>query len=48
MFILYNRAVFKYDDKRIVYTGDCGENYDDFLSMFEGIFHIVAYYAWTY
>ena len=48
MFILYNRAVFKYDDKRIVYTDDCGENYDDCLSMFEGIFHIVAYYAWTY
>ncbi|CAB3995312.1 coactosin [Paramuricea clavata] len=36
-------AVFKYDDKRIVYTGDCGENYDDFLSMCEEDNRIYAY-----
>ena len=42
MFILNNRAVFKYDDKRIVYTGDCGENYEDFLNMCEGILPMPA------
>ena len=40
IFFFYNRAAFKYDDKKIVYTGDCGENYDDFVEMCEGILPI--------
>ncbi|XP_028392676.1 coactosin-like protein [Dendronephthya gigantea] len=36
-------AVFKYEDKKIVYTGDCGENYDDFLNFCEDDNRIYAY-----
>ncbi|XP_046843099.1 coactosin-like protein [Xenia sp. Carnegie-2017] len=36
-------AVFKYDDKRIVYTGDCGDKYEDFLNFCEDDARIYAY-----